>query len=277
MPAAWRISPPACRTLRSKLMQAFWPGPLTLILPRRPGVGAAAAGGQDSIGLRCPSHPVAQALLQACAALGRAGPGGTQRQPVWPRQPDHGRACAGRIWRRPAGARRRRLRGGHRVHHHRLHPWRAGAAAPRRHHAARRSRRRADCALRCQRRTRGARTPRLRHAGVALRAARPGAPDGRAKPCRAALDRAGQPTRPATSPSIARAILRHVPAGCCAGACPTTPPPRRSSCLPCCANLTPRASADLDRDAARRRLSGKACATGCSAPRPLDTALARRR
>ena len=55
------------------LMDAFWPGPLTLILPRRVGVGAAAAGGQDSIGLRCPAHPVAQAVLQACAALGVAG------------------------------------------------------------------------------------------------------------------------------------------------------------------------------------------------------------
>jgi len=56
-----------------KLMEAFWPGPLTLILPRRPEVAAAAAGGQDSIGLRCPSHPVAQALLQACRKLGVAG------------------------------------------------------------------------------------------------------------------------------------------------------------------------------------------------------------
>jgi L-threonylcarbamoyladenylate synthase len=46
-----------------QLMSAFWPGPLTLILPRKDGVGAAAAGGQDSIGLRCPSHPVAQAVL----------------------------------------------------------------------------------------------------------------------------------------------------------------------------------------------------------------------
>jgi L-threonylcarbamoyladenylate synthase len=50
-----------------KLMQAFWPGPLTLILPRRPEMAAAAAGGQASIGLRCPSHPVAHALLLACA------------------------------------------------------------------------------------------------------------------------------------------------------------------------------------------------------------------
>ena len=56
-----------------KLMQAFWPGPLTLILPRQPGVASASAGGQDSIGLRCPSHPVAQALLQAALALGVTG------------------------------------------------------------------------------------------------------------------------------------------------------------------------------------------------------------
>ena len=48
-----------------QLMSAFWPGPLTLILPRRDGVGAAAAGGQNSIGLRCPDHPVAQAVLSA--------------------------------------------------------------------------------------------------------------------------------------------------------------------------------------------------------------------
>ena len=55
-----------------RLMRALWPGPLTLIL-RRAGAGAAAAGGQDSIGLRCPAHPVAQALLHACRALGVMG------------------------------------------------------------------------------------------------------------------------------------------------------------------------------------------------------------
>jgi len=48
----------------SKLMARFWPGPLTLILPRKPGVATAAAGGNDTIGLRCPAHPVAQALLK---------------------------------------------------------------------------------------------------------------------------------------------------------------------------------------------------------------------
>jgi len=56
-----------------RLMDAFWPGPLTLILPRQPGVATASAGGQASIGLRCPSHPVAQAVLQACAAAGMPG------------------------------------------------------------------------------------------------------------------------------------------------------------------------------------------------------------
>ncbi|MDB5829546.1 MAG: translation factor Sua5 [Variovorax sp.] len=55
------------------LAKAFWPGPLTLIVTRQPGVGAAAAGGQDTIGLRCPAHSVAQALLVACAESGVPG------------------------------------------------------------------------------------------------------------------------------------------------------------------------------------------------------------
>lgn len=56
-----------------RLMAAFWPGPLTVILPRRPGCGAAAAGGQASIGLRLPAHPVALALLRGAARLGVPG------------------------------------------------------------------------------------------------------------------------------------------------------------------------------------------------------------
>lgn len=55
------------------LMNKFWPGPLTLILPRQPDIAAAAAGGQASVGLRVPAHPQAQALLQACAARGVYG------------------------------------------------------------------------------------------------------------------------------------------------------------------------------------------------------------
>ena len=59
-----------------KLADAFWPGPLTVIVPRRDGIGGASAAGQDSIGLRCPSHPAARALLDAAAALGVAGVSG---------------------------------------------------------------------------------------------------------------------------------------------------------------------------------------------------------
>lgn len=60
-------------SVAQRLMAAFWPGPLTVIVPRALGVAAAAAGGQDSIGLRCPSHPVAQALLRAARELGVNG------------------------------------------------------------------------------------------------------------------------------------------------------------------------------------------------------------
>ena len=55
------------------LMRSFWPGPLTVIVPRADGVAEAAAGGQDTVGLRCPSHPVAQALLRASRSLGVPG------------------------------------------------------------------------------------------------------------------------------------------------------------------------------------------------------------
>jgi L-threonylcarbamoyladenylate synthase len=53
--------PPQAR----QLADAFWPGPLTMILKRAPHVPADVSGGQDTVGIRCPSHPVAIALLQA--------------------------------------------------------------------------------------------------------------------------------------------------------------------------------------------------------------------
>jgi len=52
-----------------QLAQAFWPGPLTLVLPRSPRAHDALTGGQASVGLRCPSHPWARALLAAFAQL----------------------------------------------------------------------------------------------------------------------------------------------------------------------------------------------------------------
>lgn len=47
-----------------KLALALWPGPMTLILPRAAKVPDAVTGGQDTVGLRIPNHPVAHALLQ---------------------------------------------------------------------------------------------------------------------------------------------------------------------------------------------------------------------
>lgn len=58
------------------LVDAFWPGPLTLILPRADHIPAAVSGGQPTIGLRCPAHPVAQALLTRFAAIKPQGQGG---------------------------------------------------------------------------------------------------------------------------------------------------------------------------------------------------------
>ena len=56
-----------------RLIDAFWPGPLTVIVERLADVAAAAAGGQTTIGLRCPAHPVAHALLVAARGLGVPG------------------------------------------------------------------------------------------------------------------------------------------------------------------------------------------------------------
>ena len=46
------------------LMAAFCPGPLTIIMPRGPGVAAECCAGLDTVGIRMPSHPVARAVIQ---------------------------------------------------------------------------------------------------------------------------------------------------------------------------------------------------------------------
>lgn len=47
-----------------RLAKAFWPGPLTLILKKQPHVLNIVTGGQDTVGIRMPNHPLALALLQ---------------------------------------------------------------------------------------------------------------------------------------------------------------------------------------------------------------------
>ena len=58
--------PAAARALATR----FWPGPLTMILKKSARVPREVTGGQDTVGLRCPSHPVAQKLLRAFERIG---------------------------------------------------------------------------------------------------------------------------------------------------------------------------------------------------------------
>ncbi len=71
-----------------RLIKAFWPGPLTVILPRKPGVATAAAGRQNSIGLRCPAHPLALEFLKECGT-GVAGPSANKFGRVSPTAAPH--------------------------------------------------------------------------------------------------------------------------------------------------------------------------------------------
>lgn len=72
---------PEMSPLARRLVDVLWPGPLTIVVGRLPGIGAASAGGQDSIGLRCPAHPVARALLAAAARHGVRGVSGPSANP----------------------------------------------------------------------------------------------------------------------------------------------------------------------------------------------------
>ncbi len=47
-----------------RLAEAFWPGPLTMVLPKQPCIPAVTSGGLDTVGIRMPAHPAAQALIR---------------------------------------------------------------------------------------------------------------------------------------------------------------------------------------------------------------------
>lgn len=51
--------------LAAELAATFWPGPLTLVLPRGPAVPAAVSAGRDTVAVRVPAHPLARALIGA--------------------------------------------------------------------------------------------------------------------------------------------------------------------------------------------------------------------
>lgn len=71
-----------------KLAEKFWPGPLTLILPKADNVNDVVTGGQDSIGIRVPSHPIAQQLLTAFGG-GIAAPSANRFGRLSPTKPEH--------------------------------------------------------------------------------------------------------------------------------------------------------------------------------------------
>src|SRR5215510_12899381 len=52
--------------LAKELARAFWPGPLTLVLPRSQAIPDIVTSGGDTVGLRWPSHPFIQAVIQKC-------------------------------------------------------------------------------------------------------------------------------------------------------------------------------------------------------------------
>lgn len=69
-------------SLAAELAEAFWPGPLTLVLPRRPDttLSLLVSAGLDTVAVRAPSHPIAQILLEAAGvpvAAPSANPSGT--------------------------------------------------------------------------------------------------------------------------------------------------------------------------------------------------------
>jgi L-threonylcarbamoyladenylate synthase len=70
------------------LGERFWPGPLTLVMPRAAQVHDIVTGGQDTIALRVPSHPMAQQLLTAFGG-GIAAPSANRYGRLSPTRPEH--------------------------------------------------------------------------------------------------------------------------------------------------------------------------------------------
>src|SRR5678815_2386806 len=77
-----------------KLANAFWPGPLTIVLKRSPKAQDFVTGGQDTVGLRLPSHPVARELLQLFGR-GVAAPSANRFGRISPTTAAHVRADLG--------------------------------------------------------------------------------------------------------------------------------------------------------------------------------------
>lgn len=71
-----------------KLADAFWPGPLTIVAKRAPAVNDVITGGQDTVAIRVPNHPIAQQLLNAFGG-GIAAPSANRYGRVSPTRAEH--------------------------------------------------------------------------------------------------------------------------------------------------------------------------------------------
>ena len=78
----------AVHRLANKLMATFWPGPLTIILPKGPKVPDIVTSGLDRVGVRMPAHPIAQDLLTECK-VPLAAPSANRFGRISPTRPDH--------------------------------------------------------------------------------------------------------------------------------------------------------------------------------------------
>ena len=91
--AARRLGRRRCPPAASALAAACWPGPLTLLLERRPDVPDVVTGGRATVGLRVPAHPLALELLRSVRRRRRGAVG----EPLRPGEPDDRRATCGPI------------------------------------------------------------------------------------------------------------------------------------------------------------------------------------
>lgn len=74
--------------LALKLANAFWPGPLTLVLPKRPEVPDVVTAGGPTVAVRCPAHPVARGLIRA-AGVPLAAPSANRSTELSPTRAEH--------------------------------------------------------------------------------------------------------------------------------------------------------------------------------------------
>lgn len=74
--------------IATKLAEKFWPGPLTMVMKRGPNVHDIVTGGQDTVAIRVPSHPMAQQLLTAFGG-GIAAPSANKYGKLSPTRPEH--------------------------------------------------------------------------------------------------------------------------------------------------------------------------------------------